>query len=61
MPSGSVSLGVLEWLDAIGAPAKRRRIGPKVAQTTGSSASSLANLARLCQVRRTCSSPPPPP
>ena len=40
-------IGVARAGAAIGPPAKRRRLGPKVARATSSSASSLDDLARL--------------
>ena len=42
-----------------GAPAKRRRVGPKVAQETGSSAPNLADLARLAARSGGLVRPPP--
>ena len=54
-------VGVARAGAKISAPAKRRRIGPKVAQATGSSAPSLADLARLAARSGGLVRPPPPP
>ena len=54
-------VGVARAGAAVGAPAKRRRVGPKVAQAMSSSAPSLADLARLAARSGGLVRPPPPP
>ena len=53
-------VGVTRAGAAVGALAKRRRIGPKVAQATSSSTPSLADLARQGARSGELVRPPPP-
>ena len=54
-------VGVARAGAEVGAPAKRRTVGPKVAQATGSSTLSLADLVRMAARSGGLTRPPPPP